>query len=600
MLPAAAPRPAFAAALLPAAALLLAAAAPGALVAAVQAPPEADAFPVRASLDVGLNPHQIAFSEDGRTAWIAAAGSDAVTVVDVPGLRVVGSIPVPGVPLGVVPTPDGLDLAVARFGAGGVVRLARSGSPLGGDRLTGAGASLLAGPYAGGRYLLSVESADSVYVFDAAGFTFRAAYPVGRRPFPGAATSDFRKAFVPGYDDGTVTVVDLYNGRVVEQVRVGANPSGGSVLPGDEEYAVVVRGEDRVVLINTASHRITGEIRDGIGSSPFSLVVAPNGRLGFVNNTASHDVSVIDLEGRRVIARLPLPEQPIVMAVHPSGETLWVASEGEDRLTVREIPAAFRDNPRDRPAERYRGGAPAEPGAPAPVARPTEVAVMGMIHGAHRISERWGIAQVMATIEAFRPDVVCAEIAPDRWAHIEVDLRERGVIEDPRVLRFPEYVDEGAILPRMEELGYRVAPCAGWSQEMSDRRTGIIRDFATSPATAPLQAEYDGAVAAALAALPEPQLAEDDPRYIHSAAYDTRQKARLALYDRYQNDVIGPGGWTNINVAHYRLIDRVIRENPGRRILVTFGGGHKYWFLERLRARDDVTLLELGPFLPSR
>ncbi|MDT8370169.1 MAG: hypothetical protein RQ745_13265, partial [Longimicrobiales bacterium] len=547
---------------------------------------EADDFRVLASLDVGLNPHQISFSEDGRTAWIAAAGSNAVTVLDVPGFEVVGSIPVPGVPLGVVPTPDGLDLAVARFVAGGVVRLARAGSPLGGDRLTGAGASLLAGPYRGemgDRYLLSVESADSVYVFDAAGFTFRAAYPVGRRPFPGAATSDFRKAFVPGYDDGTVTVIDLYNDRVLERVEVGANPSGGSVLPGDAEYAVVVRGEDRIALINAASHRVTGEIREGIGESPFSLVVAPNGRLGFVNNTVSHDVSVIDLETRRVIARLPMPEQPIVMAVHPSGETLWVASEGEDRLTVVTIPESYRDDPRDRPAARYAVGA----------ARPTEVAVMGMIHGSHRTSERWGIAEVMATIEAFDPDIICAEIPPDRWTRIETDLRERGVIEDPRVRVFPEYVDEGAILPRMEELGYAVAPCAGWSREMSDRRGRIIRDFAESPETAALQAEYDRAVAAAVAALPEPELAQDDPRYIHSEAYDARQKASLALYDRYQNDVIGPGGWTNINVAHYRLIDRVIRENPGRRILVTFGGGHKYWFLERLRERDDITLVEL-------
>ena len=539
-----------------------------------------------ASLDVGRNPHQIAFSEDGRTAWIATAGEDRVTVVDAITLQVVGFIPVPGTPLGVAPTPNGTDLAVARFQGGGVARYARSGSPLGGDRETSAGASLLSGPYPHYRYLVSVEQADSVHVFDADGFTFRASYAVGDRPFPGAATSDFRKAFVPGYADGTVTVIDLFNERVLDTITVGTNPSGGVVLPGDEDYAVVVRGDDRVRFINTASHRIVGELSDGIGDSPFSFVVSPNGRLGFVNNTASHDVSVVLLPERRVLGRIPVPDLPIVMAVHPSGETLWFSSEGVHRLTVLEIPEAYRNNPGDRPLRSEDRAT-------------TEVAVMGMIHATHRTSALWGINQVMQTIENFRPDIICAEIAPDRWAWIERDLAERGAIEDPRVLRFPEYVDDGAILRRASEMGYRVEPCAGWTREMSDSRSARIASFDEAPRFEEVRDEYRDAVASVRAALAEPSRPADDPRYIHSSEADERQKAELALYDEYENDMIGPGGWTNINVAHYRLIDAVIRDNPGTRILVTFGAGHKYWFLEQLRERDDINLLDLAPFLPE-
>ena len=539
-----------------------------------------------ASLDVGRNPHQIAFSEDGRTAWIATAGEDRITVVDAITFQVVGFIPVPGTPLGVAPTPNGTDLAVARFQGGGVARYARSGSALGGDRGTSAGPSLLVGPYPHYRYLLSVEQVDSLHVFDADGFTFGASYAVGDRPFPAAATSDFRKAFVPGYADGTVTVIDLFNEHVVASVAVGTNPSGGVVLPGDEDYAVVVRGDDRVRFINTVSHRIVGELSDGIGDSPFSFVLSPNGRLGFVNNTASSDVSVVLLPERRVLGRIPVPDVPIVMAVHPNGETLWVSSEGVHRLTVFEIPEAYRHNPDDRPVRSEDGPA-------------TEVAVMGMIHGTHRTSASWGIDEVMQTIENFRPDIICAEIAPDRWARIERDLGARGVIEDPRVLRFPEYADDGAILRRMSQLGYRVEPCAGWSSEMSDSRNATIASFDELPLFEQVRGRYRAAVASVRATLGEPSRPADDPRYIHSPEADDRQKAELALYDEYQNDLIGPGGWTNLNVAHYRLIDAVIRENPGARILVTFGAGHKYWFLERLRIREDIELLDLVPFLPS-
>jgi DNA-binding beta-propeller fold protein YncE len=173
-----------------------------------------DGFEIVAQLDIGLNPHQISFSEDGRTAYVATAGEDRITVIDAVRHESVGTIPVPGTPLGVIPIPNGKDLAVARFVAGGVARYARSGSPLGGDRTTSAGASLFVGPYPGDRYLVSIEQADSVHVFDAAAFTFVASYPTGDRPFPAAATSDGRLAFVPGYADGTVTVIDLFNDRV--------------------------------------------------------------------------------------------------------------------------------------------------------------------------------------------------------------------------------------------------------------------------------------------------------------------------------------------------------------------------------------------------
>ena len=70
------------------------------------------------------------------------------------------------------------------------------------------------------------------------------------------------------------------------------------------------------------------------------------------------------------------------------------------------------------------------------------------------------------------------------------------------------------------------------------------------------------------------------------------------MYDRYQNELIGPGGWTNINAAHWYLVERTVESNRGRRVLVTFGGGHKYWLLDRLLERTDVDLIDIRDFLP--
>jgi hypothetical protein len=136
---------------------------------------------------------------------------------------------------------------------------------------------------------------------------------------------------------------------------------------------------------------------------------------------------------------------------------------------------------------------------------------------------------------------------------------------------------------------------------MSDLRVARIAEFDTDARWAGPRAEYADRLADLRTRYGVARGGtNDDPRYIHSEAYDERQKSELALYDEYQNDMIGPGGWTNINVEHYRNVDLTIRRHRGARILVTFGGGHKYWLLERLREREDVTLIDLAAYLPER
>jgi YVTN family beta-propeller protein len=311
-----------------------------------------------AVLDVGKAPHQIVFSADGRRAFVAAAESDRIVEIDVATRTIEGSRPVTGTPLGVAVLPGDQGLAVSRFLGGRIARLPpRTGEvvpdPVD-NRPTGEGPSLIVGPLPGapgvpgGRFLIAVEGANRLRVLDPRGFRLVEEYPTGRRPFPPAFTSNGRKVFVPGYDDGTVTVVDLEKRRVEATIPVGKKPSGGAVLPGDAEYAVAVRGEDRVAFVSTTRHEVLGSLGEGIGKSPFSVVVAPDGLRALVNNTASHDVSVIDLRARRVVARIPVGEIPIVMAVHrapsasPSSsgarDTLWVACEGSHRLHIVALP----------------------------------------------------------------------------------------------------------------------------------------------------------------------------------------------------------------------------------------------------------------------
>ena len=112
------------------------------------APNAQESFPVIATLELGEAPHQISFDATGRTAYVAAAGSDWVAVVDVESLRITKKLAVAETPLGVIPGR-----------ADGIVRIREEdGATLG--ELTTGGAPPLFAPLPEEKWMVSVEKAN--------------------------------------------------------------------------------------------------------------------------------------------------------------------------------------------------------------------------------------------------------------------------------------------------------------------------------------------------------------------------------------------------------------------------------------------------------
>ena len=223
----------------------------------------------------------------------------------------------------------------------------------------------------------------------------------------------------------------------------------------------------------------------------------------------------------------------------------------------------------------------------------TEVCVLGMIHGDHVDSQRWGLPQVRDALRALEPDAVLAEIPPDRYPQAAREFSAAGRIDEPRVKRFPEYT--GVLFPLQEELGYEIVPCAAWTEPMADdRKAKLARWKMIRPGDSEAVEAGMGSIDARL----EEFGFLDDPLLIHTDTYDEIVEEGLEPYDRLFNDDLGLGGWTNINAAHWALLEQAIEDRPGQRLVITFGGWHKYWFLQRLREREDVVLLDAKEFLP--
>ncbi len=227
--------------------------------------------------------------------------------------------------------------------------------------------------------------------------------------------------------------------------------------------------------------------------------------------------------------------------------------------------------------------------------RKNEVVVVGTIHGEHRTSTRYSTSVLRQLLEALRPDFVLTEIAPNRLDAAMREFSATGTIVEPRVVRFPEYVD--VLFPLTRTMKFSIVPTAGWSKPMDAYRTAALKRIEADPSRRAEWSEYTRAniLADSLIAAH----GADDPYFINSAAYDSIETASHEPYNRLFNAELGPGGWDNINRLHFGHIAHTLdaHRGEGKRFVITYGAGHKEWFLRELRKRDDVTLLEVAPFL---
>ena len=225
-----------------------------------------------------------------------------------------------------------------------------------------------------------------------------------------------------------------------------------------------------------------------------------------------------------------------------------------------------------------------------------EVIVMGMIHSGHRTNPNYNIEVVKDLIRAINPDFILTEIPPDRYPQARKEFDELDTIMEPRVRVFPEYVD--AVFPLTKEMDFEIIPTAGWSKPMNDYRNQRLREIQKDTAWAERWAEYQEAGRLSNQAI---QAAGnlDDPYFINSDAYDSAGEIRYEVYNRLLNETLLQGGWDNINVAHYWNIEKALEKhrNSGKRFLITYGAGHKGWFLRELRKRNDIKIIEMAPFL---
>ena len=256
---------------------------------------------------VGLHPHEMAVSPDGKFAYItdngvmrieiAGKGGNTVSIVDVPGRRRVNTIK-----LDQYFRPHGIDL----------------------DPTTN-------------RLAITVENPDQFLLLDIRDRRILRAYDTkGKTPHMvrfGPTKGGAQYAYVSNSGSGTLSVVQLATGGEMKVLPSGDRPEGSVLSTDHSELYVCNRESGTITIYDTTRHAQVGEIKTG-GKGPVRVDVTPDGRYLVYALMHDHKIEIADLETRMPVAQIDVEGEPISLSISTDGQYAFASSEEIDTVHI--------------------------------------------------------------------------------------------------------------------------------------------------------------------------------------------------------------------------------------------------------------------------
>lgn len=162
----------------------------------------------------------------------------------------------------------------------------------------------------------------------------------GRRPDTNSVVAQAGRGTVVRADahgvasEGSVTVIDLTQGRVTGEILTGLHASAMVASPGGEYVLVANANSDTVSVIGTGEDKVVETIAvswpgQGLfGASPNALALSPDGRTLYVCNGSQNAVAVVDFQPRhsRLLGLIPTGWYPGAILCDRARNQLMVAN----------------------------------------------------------------------------------------------------------------------------------------------------------------------------------------------------------------------------------------------------------------------------------
>jgi len=160
-----------------------------------------------------------------------------------------------------------------------------------------------------------------------------------------AASADGRTAFVPiygstgvgkpGIDGHEMLVIDLPSRAIVADIDFGhgVRPHYPLLDPVSGMLYVTTELDKTVTIVDPRTRKIVGTIPTGAEQSHM-LAISHDGKRGYTANVGPGTVSVLDLEGRKTIAVIPVSGEVQRIAVSADDKLVFTADQTKPQLVV--------------------------------------------------------------------------------------------------------------------------------------------------------------------------------------------------------------------------------------------------------------------------
>ena len=139
----------------------------------------------------------------------------------------------------------------------------------------------------------------------------------------------------PGTDGSNMIVIDIASRKVVGNVDFGrgVRPHCPIFGPKDGMLYVTTEIDKTISIIDPKTLKIVGTIPTGQPESHM-LAITADGKRGYTANVGPGSVSVLDMQGRKTLAVIPVSSQVQRIAVSVDGSMVFTADQSKPQLAV--------------------------------------------------------------------------------------------------------------------------------------------------------------------------------------------------------------------------------------------------------------------------
>ncbi|HET7436691.1 MAG TPA: YncE family protein [Thermoanaerobaculia bacterium] len=245
------------------------------------------AMTVLSSIPMAPAPHEIAVSEDGKTAYVALYGNREVVGEQIAVIDVASRAEVKRLSLAGHKRPHGLVVRGSQLFATSemskeVLRLDRASGAIDWTGATGAA----------GSHMIAV-------------------------------TADAKRVYSGNIGSDSVSVIDVVEGETPKQITVGKGPEGIALSPDGSEVWAAHRGGGGVSVIDTKSEKVVATLLPEVVSA--RVAFTPDGTKVLLFDMPSGNLIVIDRAARKELGRIALPGMPGGGIVAGDSRTAYVS-----------------------------------------------------------------------------------------------------------------------------------------------------------------------------------------------------------------------------------------------------------------------------------